>query len=50
MMVEGTEEKKPFRPKIVWRNVAIMGALHFISVYALTMLHKAHFRTILWGE
>ena len=44
------EENQPFKPKIVWRNVAIMGAVHLASLYALTILHKAKFSTILWGK
>ena len=41
---------KPFKAQVVWKNVCIMGALHLSSLYALMILHKAQFSTLLWGK
>ena len=43
-------ETQSYKPIIVWRNVVAIATLHLGFLYALTIIHKARFSTLLWGK
>lgn len=49
--VNGTEEEKPYKLQIVWRNVVLMLSLHIAAVYGFVLFFtSAKWQTAVAGK
>lgn len=44
------DEKKDFKPQIVWKNVAIFTYLHIAAIYGVYLCAYAKYQTLIFGK